>query len=354
MEFSNDEIEEFKNEALELLDEAERHLLSLEKGGDFARTYDAVFRVLHSLKGGAGMLNLLALQSHMHQLENHYQQCKSLKSLSKETVSYFLKGIDTSRQLLAGDKISFDYTLPENLPTQSSATPSPAKVPPAAPSTKPDTQTLKAPTSSTGATPTAKSSTSTLQQTAESLGPIKVMIIDDEVDIVENLRLLLGEAGFDSIGYTSPREALGHLKTEKPDVVLTDIKMDDLTGFDILKLINSQDPDLPVIFVSGYITKELIIEALAFGVFAAVEKPFSNLRIIELCTNAAQRYRLVKLLNNLISFIYYQYSDLEKHWKAKGGDLMHEMMQSEFRALIEAKRKLKFLRNTSNRNSGED
>ena len=64
MDLSTEEIREFKNEALELLDEAEQSLLSLEKGGDFSKTYAAVFRVFHSLKGGAGMLGLQELQSH--------------------------------------------------------------------------------------------------------------------------------------------------------------------------------------------------------------------------------------------------------------------------------------------------
>ena len=319
MEFSREEIEEFKNEARELLDEAEKNLLSLEKGGDFAKTYDAVFRVFHSLKGGAGMLNLSELQSHMHQLENHYQQCKPLSELSKETVSYFLKGVDAARQLLNGDKISFKYSLPENIS-----------------STTPENSNPSPPPREPASSPTEK-----LQ---EALDAIKVIVIDDEPDIVTNLTNLLEASGFLTRGFTSPTEALDQLKFEKPDVVLTDIKMGDLSGFDVLKLINKQDPDLPVIFISGFITKELILESLNFGVFAALEKPFSEARVIELCTNAGQRYRIVKLLNNLISFVYYQYSDLEKQWKNKDGDLMKQMMQSEFRTLIEAKRKLKFLR----------
>lgn len=314
MDFSSEEIEEFKNEALELLDEAEKHLLALEKGGDFTKTYDAVFRVFHSLKGAAGMLSMLELQSHMHQLENHYQQCKPLKTLSKETISYFLKGADAARQLLDGLKVTFEYTLPELKPSFA----------------------IKSPASE----PTEKIE----NDAAVNPNSGKIMIVDDEPEIVSILSDLIREAGYQVVGFTSPIEALANLKKEKPDTVLTDYKMPEMSGFDVLKAVNTYDSDLPVVFVSGHVSKDMIIEALSFGVFGVIEKPFTDSQVLGICANASQRYQLVKLLNSTLSFIYFQYADLDEYLKNKGDETLRAVTRTQFKTLIETRRKLEFLR----------
>lgn len=108
-EFTNEEIEEFKVEALELLDEAESCLLSLDQGGAFQSCYDAVFRVFHSLKGASGFLGLDVLQDHMHQMESQYQDLKNNGAMSKHEIGYFLRGVDASRNILGGDQVSFSY-----------------------------------------------------------------------------------------------------------------------------------------------------------------------------------------------------------------------------------------------------
>lgn len=106
---SSEEMEEFKIEAVEMLDEAEGKLMSLDKGGEFKPTYDAVFRVFHSLKGASGFLGLEELQHHMHQLESQYQELQN-RGMSKKDIGYFLSGIDGARKLLESESISFDYT----------------------------------------------------------------------------------------------------------------------------------------------------------------------------------------------------------------------------------------------------
>lgn len=66
MSFSQEEVEEFESDAMEMLDSVERDLLALDKGGELKAIYDAIFRVFHSLKDAAGMMALHALQEHFH------------------------------------------------------------------------------------------------------------------------------------------------------------------------------------------------------------------------------------------------------------------------------------------------
>ena len=123
MSVCDQELEEFKTEAIELLDGAERNLLSLTECGSFQKIYDSVFRCFHNLKGACGMMELTALQAHVHELETALVTLKNTPILSKSQITYFLSGIDAARSLLSGANISFDYSswkdaqsLPETAP----------------------------------------------------------------------------------------------------------------------------------------------------------------------------------------------------------------------------------------------
>lgn len=109
MSFSEQEIEEFKTEAVELLDVAEKSLLALDLGSDFKKTYDAVFRSFHNLKGAAGMMEMTRLQAHTHELESILMPFKDQDGMPKNYVSFFLNGIDASRSILDGNEVQFNY-----------------------------------------------------------------------------------------------------------------------------------------------------------------------------------------------------------------------------------------------------
>jgi two-component system chemotaxis sensor kinase CheA len=109
MSFSDQEIEEFKTEAVELLDVAEKSLLALDLGSSFKQTYDAVFRSFHNLKGAAGMMEMHRLQAHTHELESVLMPFKDLDGMPKNYISYFLNGIDASRSILEGNHVEFNY-----------------------------------------------------------------------------------------------------------------------------------------------------------------------------------------------------------------------------------------------------
>lgn len=109
MSFSQDEFNEFKIEALELLEIAEKSLLALDEGGEFRGCFDAVFRGFHNLKGAAGMMELTDLQNHTHELETILMGFKKEDSMPRHFISFFLRGIDASRALLDGQTIQFDY-----------------------------------------------------------------------------------------------------------------------------------------------------------------------------------------------------------------------------------------------------
>ncbi len=107
--FSEEELNEFKIEALELLDLGEQGLLALDNQGSYRENFDAIFRAFHSIKGAAGMMELLDLQAHMHQLESILIRVKDAPTLPRHLADLFLRGIDGARLILEGQKIQFDF-----------------------------------------------------------------------------------------------------------------------------------------------------------------------------------------------------------------------------------------------------
>lgn len=308
VDMSSEEIEEFKIEATELLDKAEEALLKLDKGGDFKTNFDAIFRAFHSVKGAAGMLGWETLQHHMHQVENHFQNCKQEITLSKPRITYFLDSIDVSRRILNGETVEFSHHLPGDEKSQV------IQEEPAV---------------------SRKS-----KEVATTSGPL-VYIVDDELDIVELLKDMLELGGFSTRGFNSAQEALDNLKKDRPSAVFTDMNMPEITGLELLRKVTAIDPDLPVIFVSGYLTKDNIIESMNYGIFGAIEKPFKESQIISMAINATRRYELWNLVNRTMNFIMYQFTDLDDYLKDKGHGEIREMMNREFKTLLDTRKQLR-------------
>lgn len=100
MNFTEQDINEFKIECLEFLDTAEKSLLSLDGGGELNSNYDTIFRTFHNLKGSSGVMGLFKLQEHMHKLENLLSSYKGKDALPKDVIEVFLNGVDEAKVII--------------------------------------------------------------------------------------------------------------------------------------------------------------------------------------------------------------------------------------------------------------
>jgi DNA-binding NtrC family response regulator len=103
----------------------------------------------------------------------------------------------------------------------------------------------------------------------------RVLIVDDEPDMVENCARILGRAGYDCLTATDPRRALGLLESDRPDLLLTDLKMPEVDGMALLRRAREVDPALPVIVVTAFATIESAVAAVKEGAFDYLPKNFS-------------------------------------------------------------------------------
>ncbi len=103
-----------------------------------------------------------------------------------------------------------------------------------------------------------------------------VLVLDDEPGIMLLCKRLLTRAGFETLAFTEPRKAMAELESRKVDLLLVDIRMPDVDGFDVIAHAQQSQPDIAVLVMTGFGTVETAIRALRQGVDGLVLKPFEQ------------------------------------------------------------------------------
>ncbi|WP_288100448.1 sigma-54 dependent transcriptional regulator [Pseudomonas sp.] len=114
----------------------------------------------------------------------------------------------------------------------------------------------------------------------------KVLIVDDEPDIRELLEITLGRMKLDTYSARNVGEALGLLKRERFDLCLTDMRLPDGTGLELVQHIQRRYPQVPVAMITAYGNVETAINALKAGAFDFLSKPVDLGRLRELVASA--------------------------------------------------------------------
>jgi len=119
---------------------------------------------------------------------------------------------------------------------------------------------------------------------------IKILVIDDSITNVVLLNAILSEEGYEIITVFNVNEALKKMNTHFPHLILLDLQMPDLDGFDFLEKIKLKTnyKEIPIIIVTAYSDKENINKALSLGATDYIEKPID----IDLLYN-----KIYKILN---------------------------------------------------------
>ena len=117
----------------------------------------------------------------------------------------------------------------------------------------------------------------------------RVLIAEDEPNIVESLSFLLERAGFEVLVESDGREALQAARANVPDVLILDVMLPGLDGYEILRQLKSDDNTsaLPVLMLTAKGQREDRETALNCGADLFITKPFSNAEIVEAVQNLA-------------------------------------------------------------------
>jgi signal transduction histidine kinase len=117
----------------------------------------------------------------------------------------------------------------------------------------------------------------------------RILVVDDENGPRQALRMLLKEE-HEVLLATDVSSALQILEEESVNLVITDIRMPQRSGVDLLKEVKRHYPDTQVIILTGYAHLETAMQAVEFGAFAYLEKPFDNDTMLERIQAGLARY----------------------------------------------------------------
>ena len=108
----------------------------------------------------------------------------------------------------------------------------------------------------------------------------KLLVIDDEPNIVYTIRETLGSPQLEIASAGTAKEGIDIAQRERPDVVLLDVRLPDMSGLDAFDKIHEIDPRIPVIIMTAFARTETAIEAMRRGAFEYFVKPV-DLTVLE-------------------------------------------------------------------------
>ncbi len=117
---------------------------------------------------------------------------------------------------------------------------------------------------------------------------LQVLVLDDEPIVGKRLQPALAKVGCDVEVFDAPRPALERVAAKRFNVVVTDIRMDDVDGIEVLEKVLERWPETKVIMITGYATVELAREAMAKGAFDFIAKPFKPQELRDVIAKAAE------------------------------------------------------------------
>jgi len=120
-----------------------------------------------------------------------------------------------------------------------------------------------------------------LLMTQSSSHNYKILIVDDEREMCISLCELLANEDYASRFTTNPLQALTIIKEEKIDLVIMDIKMPEIVGLDLLKIIKEQIPHIPIIMITGYPSVDNAVRAMKYGATDFFTKPLNLKKLLE-------------------------------------------------------------------------
>ncbi len=122
--------------------------------------------------------------------------------------------------------------------------------------------------------------------------PIRLLVVDDETSILDSLRILFRGEGFEVRTAHGGVEGIKAIEEDRPDVVLSDIRMPGASGLDLLKKAREVDPEMAVILMTAQASLQSAVTAVNDGAYYYLQKPFANDELIAICRRAAEARRL--------------------------------------------------------------
>ncbi len=124
---------------------------------------------------------------------------------------------------------------------------------------------------------------------------LTVLIVDDDEYVVDAMSAFLNVKGFNVLKSLSAKSAITLFENEKVDIVITDYKMPEMDGLELLSHLHKYDPEVPVIMMTAYADVDTAIEAIKHGAFDFLIKPCRAEYVLQTIDKAVKYLRYLKL-----------------------------------------------------------
>lgn len=121
-----------------------------------------------------------------------------------------------------------------------------------------------------------------------------ILIIDDDTSVLETTAVLLREHGYSVISCENAKDAMAKLRENKVEVVLTDIRMPEVSGLELLEEVRSINMDIPVILMTAYAELDVAVSATGKGAFDFIIKPYKSELLVHSVEMAVKHKELIK------------------------------------------------------------
>jgi len=125
----------------------------------------------------------------------------------------------------------------------------------------------------------------------------RILVVDDEMIVCESCKRILEEEEYEVDTALSGKEALEKMKENPYDIVITDLKMPEIDGMEVLRTFRKEYPDAIIIMITGFSTVETAVEAMKLGAFDYIPKPFTPDEVSIIVKKAIEKKSL--LLENI-------------------------------------------------------
>ncbi len=119
-----------------------------------------------------------------------------------------------------------------------------------------------------------------------------VLVVDDKEMMRDSVCSVLRRAGLTALAATSGQEALDRVALQRPDVVVSDLKMPGMTGVELLAQVRKIDEELPVVLMTAFGSVQTAVEAMKLGAFDYLTKPFEGDELLICVKRAIQHAKL--------------------------------------------------------------
>jgi len=125
---------------------------------------------------------------------------------------------------------------------------------------------------------------------------VKILVVDDQQNVADTVVEIMTRSGYTATAIYGGMEAVKRFQEGDFQLVITDLKMPEVDGMDLLKTVKGIDDRVPVIVITGYGTVKKAVEAIKIGAYDFIEKPVDRDKLLLIVERALERHSLFKQL----------------------------------------------------------